>query len=316
MNTDREFTHMTGRSHAPMTLHPDRLFSSVGTCGTNAPAEVKRIQKLISGAGYRQSTGRTLKIDGQCGQGTIEAIRWYQRLLNMSPSGLITPVDTYFIQALSNALSPHWRPRNTRGALRVYEGQITFDAEGSDYITAVEPFRQHRYPNFSRILHWPGGRSGVTLGRGYDMRERSTGEIYATLRQAGIEEFKAVICSRAAYLRNHLAAQFVKVYGPLVGEITHEQQIRLFEIVYRIKSGETRYLYSKVAKSLPGAPPWNALDQKIRDVLVDIFYQGVKDAPDLIRAAIKGKNALASHIRNDMNLMRYEDQRKRFRYLQ
>ncbi|SQK72299.1 Uncharacterised protein [Tatumella ptyseos] len=315
MNTDREFTHMTGRSHAPMTLHPDRLFSSVGTCGTNAPAEVKKIQQLISGAGYRQSTGRTLKIDGQCGQGTIEAIRWYQRLLNMSPSGLITSVDTYFIQALSNALSPHWRPRNTRGALRVYEGQITFDAEGSDYITAVEPFRQHRYPNFSRILHWPGGRSGVTLGRGYDMRERSTGEIYATLRRAGIEEFKAVICSRAAYLRNHLAAQFVKVYGPLVGEITHEQQIRLFEIVYRIKSEEARSLYSRLAKNISGAPSWNRLDRKIRDVVVDIFYQGVYDAQGLIKAAIEGKDALASFILSIPQYRIYEDNRKRVRYL-
>ena len=30
---------MKGRSHAPMVLHPDRLFSLVGTCGTNAPVE-------------------------------------------------------------------------------------------------------------------------------------------------------------------------------------------------------------------------------------------------------------------------------------
>lgn len=72
INTDREFTHMTGRSHSPGILHSDRLSSSVGTCGTNAPAEVKKIQQLISGAGYRQSTGRTLKINGQCGQATIE----------------------------------------------------------------------------------------------------------------------------------------------------------------------------------------------------------------------------------------------------
>ena len=111
---------MTGRSHGPMILHSDRLFSSVGTCGTNAPAEVKKLQQMVSGAGYRQATGRMLKVDGQCGQGTIEAIRWYQRLLNMSPSGLVTPVDTFFMQALSNAISPHWRPRNNTGPLLVH----------------------------------------------------------------------------------------------------------------------------------------------------------------------------------------------------
>lgn len=59
------------------------------------------------------------------------------------------------------------------------EGQITFDDEGTDYITATEPLRQRRYPNFSRILQWPPtSTSGVTPGRGYDMGNRSTGEIY------------------------------------------------------------------------------------------------------------------------------------------
>lgn len=144
---------MHGRSHAPMTLHPDRLFSSVGTCGTNTPAEVKKFQQMVLNAGDQQTTGRTLKVDGLCGQSTIEAIRWYQRLLKMPPSGLIAPTDSFFMQALCHTLSPHWRPRNASGPLYVHEGQLTFYREGSDYITAVEPFRQKGHPDFSRILH-------------------------------------------------------------------------------------------------------------------------------------------------------------------
>lgn len=302
------------RYHGPRIF---RLTSSVGACGTNNPNEVKSFQRLLNDAGYQLATGRSLTPNGRCDTATTEAIRWYQRLLNMSPSGLIQPTDIWFIRAISEATSPHWRPRNTSGPLRVHEGQITFDAEGTDYITAVEPFRQRRYPNFSRILHWPPtNTSGVTLGRGYDMGNRCAGEIYSTLRQAGIEEYKAIICSKAAYLKGRHAEQFVKVYGPLVGEITHTQQIRLFEIAYRVKRMEARNLYARVARTIPSAPTWEQLDSKIRDVVTDIFYQGVHNARALFEAAIEGKGTLISHIRNSPTYMTYESHRNRIRYLQ
>ncbi|PNS11702.1 hypothetical protein COO59_09365, partial [Mixta theicola] len=94
------------------------------------------------------------------------------------------------------------------------------------------PFRAVPTPWFSRVLHWPGGFSGVTLGRGFDMKLRSAGEIYSILRQAGLEEHKAVICSRATGLSGRAAQQFVTVFGPMTGEITHQQQIRLFNVIY------------------------------------------------------------------------------------
>lgn len=127
------------------------LSASVGTCGLNKPDEVKIIQNMIKNAGYALATGRSIIINGRCDTATTEAIRWYQRLLNMSPSGLVHPTDTWFMQALQEATSPHFRPKHRGGCLSVRQGQLTFDAEGVDYITAVEPFRQRRYPNFSRI---------------------------------------------------------------------------------------------------------------------------------------------------------------------
>ncbi|GAA3915794.1 hypothetical protein GCM10022405_46170 [Gibbsiella dentisursi] len=92
-----------------------RLTSSVGTCGTNTPDEVKAVQQLIDNAGYQLATGQTLAINGRCDKTTTEAIRWYQRLLNMSPNGLIQPTDTWFIQALNEANAPHWRPKHSGG---------------------------------------------------------------------------------------------------------------------------------------------------------------------------------------------------------
>lgn len=235
----------------------------------------------------------------------------------MSPNGLIQPTDTWFMQALDKATSPHFRPKHSGGPLTVRRGQLTFDAEGVDYITAVAPFRQRRYPNFSRILQWPPtNSSGVTLGRGYDMGNRSAGEIFNTLRQAGIEEYKAVICSKAAHIKGHQAGQFVKVYGPLVGEITHQQQIRLFELAYQVKVNEARNLYKRVSHRLPDAPEWEQLDQKIQDVIIDIFYQGVHNARALFQAAIDGRAALITHIKNSSIYMSFENHRHRIRYLQ
>lgn len=98
--------------------HTPRIFSltsSVGTCGTNTPDEVKAVQQLIDNAGYQLATGQTLAINGRCDKTTTEAIRWYQLLINMSPNGLIQPTDTWFIQALNEANAPHWRPKHSGG---------------------------------------------------------------------------------------------------------------------------------------------------------------------------------------------------------
>ncbi|WP_414713917.1 hypothetical protein [Scandinavium sp.] len=163
-----------------------------------------------------------------------------------------------------------------------------------------------------RVLHWPGNRqSGVTLGRGYDMGRRHSGDIVSTLKQAGIEEYKAIICSKAAFLKGNDAEQFVKVYGPLVGEITHQQQKRLFEISYREKSQYAQRLYATNQLS----PPWMILDRKVQDVVVDIIYQGFHHIDALFRAAAGGKRELAAFIMSDSGLMSFEANRKRIRYL-
>jgi len=303
------------RYHDPMVLHPNLVFTSVGTCGTNQPEEVKKLQRMVMNAGYQQATGRELEISGKCGQDTIEAVVWYQRLLNLSPSGLVGPTDSWFTEALKE-MSPHWRQRQPNGPLHVHEGQITFDAEGHDYITAVVPYRQHRAPFFSRVLHWPGQNSGVTLGRGYDMGGRSRGEVYSTLRQAGLEEFKAVICSKAAGLKANQARKFVQVYGPMVGEISHRQQIRLFEIIYPNYEKLSKNYYLKYTKNIPDAATWDAIDVKIKEVYIDIVYQGVDDVIVLVKAvASNNPKQLIDVINQSAHYSQYEKERKRIRNL-
>ncbi len=195
-----------------------RLSSSVGECGFNDPDEVGKLQQKIKIQVTHLLLVVQLILMGDVPADTIEAIRWHQSLINMPASGLVHPTDIWFMEALENATAMRWRERPTGGPLLVQEGQLTFDYEGVDYITAVEPFRQPaRMPWFSRILHHPSSDSGVTLGRGYDMKKRSAGSILYTLRQSGLEEYKAQICAKAAYLQGKQASDFIKVYGPLVG---------------------------------------------------------------------------------------------------
>ncbi|MEW5288931.1 peptidoglycan-binding protein [Erwinia papayae] len=288
-----------------MSYHNPRIYrlkGTVGNCGANNPEDVTKIQKMIINAGYRLATGRTVRANGVCGPETNQAIIWYQRLLTLSPDGLVNPTDSFFMKAIENAYSPGQRPQHISGSLWVGEGQVTFDSEGVDYITAVEPFRQHAYPNFSRILHWPPKfSSGVTLGRGYYMGRRSRGEIYSTLSQAGIEEYKAVICSKASHLKGRLAGQFVKVYGPLIGEITHGQQIRLFKIVYREKLNYAKDVYSRNSRHVPDALIWYNVDKIIRDVFVDTIYQGNKTAPEMVKIMAHGgtRTEIMEYLKND-----------------
>ncbi|WP_105633850.1 hypothetical protein [Cronobacter dublinensis] len=299
-----------------------RLIGTVGACGTNNRSEVKTIQAMISDVGYKTITGRTVIPNGICNSDTIEGIRWYQRLLNLSPTGLIHPVDHWVIEALDNSISMHWRPRHVSGSLRVSQGQFTFDNEGIDYITAVEPFRQpQRMPQFSRILHWPGTfASGVTLGRGYDMGNRSAGDILFCLRQAGIEEYKSQICARASGLKGRAAGSFVQYYGRLVGEITHFQQINLFELIYPkyVNLAKNYYLkYTDQKVIINNATEWSSLNIRIKNVYVDIIFQGVDDIKSLVACVAKNDSAqLITLIGKTPTYMNYENNRNRIGHLQ
>ncbi|PWW09216.1 hypothetical protein DES37_106340 [Mangrovibacter plantisponsor] len=157
-------------------------------------------------------------------------------------------------------------------------------------------------PWFSRILHHPTNNSGVTLGRGFDMKKRSAGEILSILRQAGIEEYKAQICALASHLSGREADNFIEVYGPLVGEISHYQQVRLFELSYAEKVNYAKHLYVKFSAKIPSRISWDNIDQKIRDTFVDTLYQGNVTASDMVAVMAKNgsKQDIITYLENDI----------------
>ncbi|PBP81223.1 pesticin C-terminus-like muramidase [Pseudomonas syringae] len=108
--------------------------------------------------------------------------------------------------------------------LKVDRGQITFDVEENDIEDASNPM--HRY--FSRKIHWLGGVSGITIGRGYDLGQRPNPE--ADLATAQVTELLLSWLIGAKGLKgqeakNYLASASAELKAIF---ITRKQQYNLF----------------------------------------------------------------------------------------
>ncbi len=148
--------------------------------------------------------------------------------------------------------------------LKVSEGQITFDVEGQD-----------SGPYFSRVCHWPGGNSGVTIGRGYDLGSRTSKGVLADLTAAGITGAQATTLATGAGLKGDPAGAWVKANKAKVGEITHEQQKLLFAKVYgELKQNVIDISEKKSAKDKYGDVDFDKLHPAIMEILVDLRYRG------------------------------------------
>lgn len=190
----------------------------------------------------------------------------------------------------------------------IKEGRITFDAEGNNIPTSQF---------FSRVIHWPGNDlSGVTLGRGYDMGFRSESEIYGHMKNSGIGHDQATRIAQAYGKKGTVAQQFVRDNKASIGEITAEQEIILFNTIYPDYVERAAKNYDYWTASEPDRTQWDALDQVIKDVLVDFVYQGFTKGPNPMTAGMRNsKEELIRYIENTPAINQYEAGRNRARYL-
>jgi hypothetical protein len=145
---------------------------------------------------------------------------------------------------------------------QVPRGQLTFDAEGT------EGGRFH-----SRKPHVPTDSSGLTIGRGYDMKQRSSKKIIQDLEAAGLPEASAKLYAGAAGLSGKKAREYVKAHR--LPEITPAQQKSLFAISYAEAEADVKRISNRadVVKKY-GKIDWQKLDPVIRDILVDLRFRG------------------------------------------
>eukprot|EP00794_Sanderia_malayensis_P007222 gene7222-8030_t len=151
-------------------------------------------------------------------------------------------------------------PTRRTNYLKVSKGQITFDSEGNNKKTS-------KY--FSRKPHVPSRWSGVTLGRGYDMKHKSQKQVIKDLTKAGVSKTLATKFSKGAGLSGKKATDFLKKNHLQGVTITGQQQKSLFKISYGRQEAEAKRLVNKYYKT-----NWSSTNSKIQQVLTDMKYRG------------------------------------------
>ncbi|PMG77135.1 hypothetical protein BCU84_01190 [Shewanella sp. 10N.286.51.B7] len=143
-------------------------------------------------------------------------------------------------------------------------GKVTFESEGTE-----------KGVYHSRILHVPSPTSGLTIGRGYDMKNRSSFEINRDLLSSGIKQQDALLLSKASGLFGKSAKLFITSKNLKQFEITTTQQLKLFDISYKEQESETERLCSKAdVTSKYGQCNWKGLDSTIKEILIDLKFRG------------------------------------------
>ena len=248
----------------PMVSHlfgSPTLSGRVGKNGANSPIDVRIIKALLNT--YQRKNGRpSLPMDTVDTDTLVTHIENFQKqqMKVTAPDGRIDPGG----KTLSGLLQCLRGCYTVQSVTVPTEGRLTWETEGS------EGGRYH-----SRRLHVPDGNSGLTLGRGYDLRERVAANVQADLANAGVAGNTAFRISTAAGKRGASASQFVIDNDLLDYEIAPQTQLKLFERVYEEKLKELKRV-SELANTIQnyGKVDWKKLDQRILNVLVDLIYRG------------------------------------------
>jgi hypothetical protein len=186
---------------------------------------------------------------------------FYIPLRRGEPSPALPAAEAEPLQA-----GPATAERSGRDWFTVPAGQLTFDAEGLE-----KPGSKYH----SRVPHVPSGSSGVTIGRGYDMKHRSPEGIYSDLTATGISSAVARKFGSCSGFVGRRAKQLLASGSYDSLEITPEAQCRLFLTTYEELAGDVIRICNKedvIHKY--GATDWDGLDPLIRDIVVDLRYRG------------------------------------------
>jgi hypothetical protein len=144
----------------------------------------------------------------------------------------------------------------------VPRGQLTFDAEGN------EGGRWH-----SRKPHVPSDNSGLTVGRGYDMKHRTAEQIAKQLTDAGLSAEAARRYAGAAGLSGEKAREHMRAAD--LPEITPAQQKALFMITYaEIEAAARKLCTSPDVVKAYGPVDWDKLHPAVRELVTDLRYRG------------------------------------------
>lgn len=170
-------------------------------------------------------------------------------------------------------------------------------------------FKLESQRKVSNHLHWPQGASGVTLGAGYDMRERTQEEVKNKLLSIGIDAVTASKAAEGVKKTGQDAKDFVKLNKHLIN-LTEQQEITLlrftipaYELMVknRITVPLTQYEFDALVSFAynPGG--------MLNKVTNDINNAKIGDAMATIKSIVRsGKNTLGGLVdRRDSEVRLY-----------
>lgn len=237
-----------------------QLTGSVGRGGVNRATDVKLVRALLN-VHRRQQSQTVLPIDATPGAELETAIARYQNDRGVSVASGLVSANSQTWRWLKETLAG---ARTTVAVVPPKKGRLTWEAEGQ------EGGRYH-----SRILHVPSASSGLTVGRGYDLRERSRAEVTRDLAAAGLPAAQSSTIAGAARMAGSAAEQFIVDNDLLDFEISASVQLHLFETVYAAMEQDVIRICGKQdVLERYGTTNWQALDPRIRDTLVDLRFRG------------------------------------------
>jgi hypothetical protein len=184
-----------------------------------------------------------------------------------------------------NVYEPSKRPQSSSKSSKKFQvprGQLTFDSEGME--CPNNKSKCHRY--HSRKPHVPDDLSGVTIGRGYDLKRKSPEQIKGDLIAAGLSQEDAEEYAKAGckvmpkgacepQFTGEKAREYIRESQDKLVEITPEQQKKLFEITYlELEEDVKRTSNKDDTKDKYGEVNFKTLNPKIKDILVDLRFRG------------------------------------------
>ncbi|WP_404340869.1 hypothetical protein [Pseudoalteromonas mariniglutinosa] len=237
------------------------LTSSVGEKGYNSSNDVYLVKALLNSYARRANIG-VLSMTSKVDPATLSLIEVFQRqVVRMGkPDRLVSSGGGTF-----NKLIEHLKLGFIKKSLTApSRGLLTWEAEGQ------EGGLYH-----SRALHVPSPSSGLTLGRGYDMRDKSSSFISSQLVKAGLNLIDANRLAAAARLKGRAAESFIIQNDLLDFEISPQVQLALFRVAYAEKEQIVLRICKKAdTVAVYGAVDWSVLPKSLLELFVDLTYRG------------------------------------------
>jgi len=237
------------------------IHGSVGEKGKNLEKDVKTITALINV--YRRSLSQTaIPISTKSSTDLETAIGEFQtnHLKAKDPDKRVDAGGKTFL-TLKQFYRGVFKP--TAITAPTY-GEVTWESEGA------EGGVYH-----SRCFTVPSTSSGLTVGRGYDMKEKTQKKISEDMTAIGLTQTQADTIKKAAGLSGTTAGFFVVENDLLDFQLTPDQQLALFKISYDGLVKDVKRISADAANvSEYGSVDWEKLNSIIKDITVDLRFRG------------------------------------------